>query len=160
MMSHAAFQTAQIIPMTMNTQVGAKTSLPNPKLNSLQFIKKTAAVKLRRRSLSVRASFSAEVGYGSTPLLERCFMAPPAPAEFDSSLIPFLYSAPSSFSPSSGPVMKGQFGSLASVTLEKSKLDVSQKQSTSSPEVSAAFISFYLSVSCDEISFENVHSRL
>jgi hypothetical protein len=31
--------------------------------------------------------------------------------------------------------MKGKFGSLGAVTLEKSKLDLTQKQSQSTPEV-------------------------
>ncbi|KAF7803642.1 protein RETICULATA-RELATED 1, chloroplastic-like [Senna tora] len=122
-MSHTVFQTAQFLPM--NNQVGAKTLSPNPnKLNSLELITKPAAVKLRRRSLVVRASSTADVESDSAALLERCFTAPSAPASFDSRL-----------SSSSGPVMKGQYGSLGAVTLEKSKLDLSQKQTKSSPEL-------------------------
>lgn len=157
-MSHAVFQTAQI--MAMNTQVGGKTLAPNPslpipnKLNSLQMITKPANVKLWRRSLSVRASSTAEVEIDSVALLERCFMAPAAPADFDSSLTSSSNSPPSGLSSSSGPVMKGQYSSLGAVTLEKSKLDLSQKQTKSSPEVSAALL--YLSISCNEINFENV----
>lgn len=154
-MLHAVFQTAQIMPM--NTRVGAKTlsptpSLPIPKLNSLQPITQSAAVKLRLRSLAVRAS-AAEVESDSVALLERCFVAPAAPASFDSCL-PSSCSAPSTFSSSLGPVMKGQYSSLGTVTLEKSKLDLAQKQTKSSPEVSAAFL--YLHISCQEIRFENV----
>lgn len=33
------------------------------------------------------------------------------------------------------PVMKGQYGAFGAVTLEKSKLDLSQKTTKSSPEV-------------------------
>lgn len=42
----------------------------------------------------------------------------------------------SSGSADSGPIMKGQYGAFGAVTLEKGKLDMSQKQSKSSPEVS------------------------
>lgn len=51
--------------------------------------------------------------------LERCFQAP----------------CSSSGSGELGPVMKGQYGAFGAVTLEKSKLDLSQKQAKSSPEV-------------------------
>lgn len=55
--------------------------------------------------------------------LERCFLASPGPVESSSGEV--------------GPVMKGgQYGAFGAVTLEKGKLDLSQKQSTSSPEVS------------------------
>ena len=50
--------------------------------------------------------------------LERCFQG-----------------APSSSSVSSLPTMKGNFGSFGAVTLEKSKLDLSQKTTRTSPEV-------------------------
>ncbi|CAI0375736.1 unnamed protein product [Linum tenue] len=67
-------------------------------------------------SSSSSSSSSIIDGGGDVALLERCFVAPPAPGEF-------------------GPVMKGKFGSLGAVTLEKGKLDLSQKQSQSAPEV-------------------------
>ena len=71
----------------------------------------------------MRASSSALVDGDSVALLERCFLAEPA-------------SVPSSSaSATSFPVMKGKYGSFGAVTLEKSKLDTSQKQSKSSPEV-------------------------
>ncbi|KAL0357140.1 UNVERIFIED_CONTAM: hypothetical protein Scaly_1399700 [Sesamum calycinum] len=60
--------------------------------------------------------------------LERCFQASPPAAD-----------APSSTSSSSadfGPVMKGKYGAFGAVTLEKSKLDLTQKQTKSSPELS------------------------
>ncbi|KAI4296257.1 hypothetical protein L6164_036231 [Bauhinia variegata] len=140
-MSHSVFQTAQIMPM--NTQVTntlspkpslTKPSLPIPKLGPL----KPAAEKLWRRGLVVKASLPAEVGNDSVSLLERCFVAPPAPGSWDSS------SPPSSSQPSSSasmsPTMKGkEYGAFGTVTLEKSKLDLSQKQTKSSPQVSVAF---------------------
>lgn len=36
-----------------------------------------------------------------------------------------------------GPVMKGKYGAFGAVTLEKGKLDLSQKESKVSPEVSS-----------------------
>lgn len=54
-------------------------------------------------------------------LLEKCFRAP---------------SSAGGGSDGGGPVMKGgQFGALGAVTLEKGKLDMTQKQTTSSPEL-------------------------
>lgn len=60
--------------------------------------------------------------------LERCFrMSPSSTPECPPS---------SSSAPSHGPVMKGgQYGAFGGVTLEKSKLDMTQKQTKSSPEV-------------------------
>lgn len=121
-MSHAVFQTAQIMPI--NTQ------LPTNKL-WLPSIVKLGPCHRNRAVLVVKAfttsspssspsssSSSSGVSYGdSIALLERCFANSSAPA-----------------SSSLGPVMKGQYGALGSVTLEKSKLDMSQKQSKSSPE--------------------------
>ena len=127
-MSHAVFHTAQIMPM--NSHVSANTLSPKP---SLPLLPKLLSLHhlLRRRILAVRASSSAaEVESDSASLLERCFAAPAATGTSNSS-------SPSSSSSPLGPVMKGQYGSLGAVTLEKSKLDMTQKQTTSSPEVSA-----------------------
>ncbi|KAF5936862.1 hypothetical protein HYC85_024368 [Camellia sinensis] len=61
-------------------------------------------------------------------LLERCFRASPpsdSPSLASSSSLDVMYD----------PVMKGQYGAFGAATLEKSKLDMSQKQqSKSSPE--------------------------
>lgn len=70
----------------------------------------------------MRASSSALVDGDSVALLERCFLA-------DSASVPS-----SSASAMPLPVMKGKYGSFGAVTLEKSKLDLSQKQSRLSPE--------------------------
>ena len=64
------------------------------------------------------SSSSSSAVEDSVDMLERCFVAAPA---VGSSL---------------GPVMKDKYGAFGAVTLEKSKLDMSQKQSKSSPEVS------------------------
>ncbi|XP_061337180.1 protein RETICULATA-RELATED 1, chloroplastic isoform X2 [Gastrolobium bilobum] len=104
-MAHAFFQTAQIMPM--NSYVAPK---PIPKLHHR-----------RRGSVMMTSSSSSPAEVDSdaaASLLQRCFAAPPAPSS-------------STFAPS----MKGQYGSLSSVTLEKSKLDLTQKQTMSSPEV-------------------------
>lgn len=62
-------------------------------------------------------------GEQSSAFLEKCFKAPNALASGSTAQY--------------GPVMKGQYGALGAVTLEKGKLDLTQKQSKSSPEVSS-----------------------
>ncbi|KAF3435165.1 hypothetical protein FNV43_RR22252 [Rhamnella rubrinervis] len=132
-MSHAVFQTAQIMPI--NTQLPAKpnslSSVSSTKLlGPNQLVAQPVGSKLRR-GLVVKAytssppsssSSSGVVDGDSMALLERCFVASPASAGVPSSS-------------SLGPVMKGQYGSFGAVTLEKGKLDMSQKQSKSSPEL-------------------------
>ncbi|OIW18084.1 hypothetical protein TanjilG_08554 [Lupinus angustifolius] len=102
------------------------TSRFSPKPSSLPA---NTAAKLRFRVLTVK-SFSDTTGVdnenGSVSRLERCFESPSGIGAGES------LSSPSSSS--FGPVMKGQYGALGSVTLEKSKLDTSQKQTKSSPE--------------------------
>ncbi|KAM6554360.1 hypothetical protein CsatB_015122 [Cannabis sativa] len=116
-MAHAVFHTAQIMPI--NTQVTAKpkplsSSLPVHKLlcHAQQLLLPTTGK--HRRCLTVKASGSSSTVEDSVALLERCFVAEQAS--------------------SMGPVMKDKFGSLGAVTLEKSKLDLTQKQSRTSPE--------------------------
>ncbi|KZV22728.1 hypothetical protein F511_05360 [Dorcoceras hygrometricum] len=69
----------------------------------------------RRGVLRIKASSSAVVDGDAVARLERCFLATPPPDY--------------------GPVMKGQYGAFGAVTLEKSKLDLTQKQTKSSPEL-------------------------
>ncbi|KAK6945580.1 Protein RETICULATA-related [Dillenia turbinata] len=124
-MSHAVFQAAQI--MLINTQVPTKSKTLLPISNHI-----ISSYKPRTRvsvvvSSSSCSSSSAVVDGDSIALLERCFRA--SPSDLSSS-------APSSSSPSMlNPVIKGQYGAFGAVTLEKSKLDMSQKQSKSSPEL-------------------------
>lgn len=130
-MAHAVFQTAQIMPI--NTQLPTtKLWLPPPpplvKLGPSQTPRSKPVLVVKAFTTSSPSSSSSAVSDGdSIALLERCFVAPSAPAATSSSSL--------------GPVMKGQYGSLGSVTLEKSKLDLSQKQSKSSPE--ASFFSLF-----------------
>ncbi|KAK8263451.1 hypothetical protein V6Z12_D12G044200 [Gossypium hirsutum] len=108
-MSHIMFQTSPL-PKTLLL----KPSLPPPPGK-------------HRKNLTLRRSSSSLIdgGESSVASLERCFLAPPAPVE-----------SASSGSGEVGPVMKGgQYGAFGAVTLEKGKLDLSQKQSTSSPEL-------------------------
>ncbi|KAL5562851.1 hypothetical protein UlMin_032598 [Ulmus minor] len=134
-MSHATFQTAQIMPI--NTQVPAKPKIfpsvnVSKSLGSSQMVvaqsitsklQRGPVLKVSGSSNSSSSSSSAVVDGDSIALLERCFVASPAPGA-----LPSLSS--------SGPVMKGgKYGSFGAVTLEKSKLDTSQKQSKSSPEL-------------------------
>ena len=129
-MSHMVFQSA----------AAPKPCLPIPR--------STAALpcKLRRVSF-VRASSSSlieSVG-DSVSGLERCFQLP---FSGDSSPSSSSISISASSSPSAQmcPVMKGgKFGSVGAVTLEKGKLDMTQKKVESSPEVSLSKgFAFYL----------------
>lgn len=108
-----------------------KTLSSKPKVSPLLPAAHPVAGKMARRGLVIKASASSSspvVEGDSVILLERCFMAPPAAS---AAII--------------SPVMKGEYGSLGAVTLEKGKLDMSQKQSKSSPEVCFfLFILFYL----------------
>ncbi|KAK3225937.1 hypothetical protein Dsin_005799 [Dipteronia sinensis] len=104
-MSHIRFQTPPTLPV--------------PRLGSSQ----PMAGTLWRKTLTVTCSSSSSLidgGNHSKVVLERCFKAPSA--------------LPSGSTVEFGPVMKGQFGSLGAVTLEKGKLEMSQKQSESSPD--------------------------
>lgn len=127
-MSHAVFHTAQIMPI--------KTLSSKPKVGPFLPVVHPVADKMVRRGLVLKASASsssAPVGGDCAGLLERCFVAPPAPSGSDSASAVMV-----------APVMKGQYGALGSVTLEKGKLDMSQKQSQSSLEVCSSFILFHL----------------
>ncbi|KAL6328691.1 hypothetical protein AAG906_003376 [Vitis piasezkii] len=92
-----------------------KPLLPIHTLSSLRPAAASASASApafaKRRSLAVRASSSALVDGDSVALLERCFLA-------DSASVPY----------------ERKYGSFGAVTLEKSKLDLSQKQSRLSPE--------------------------
>ncbi|GAB4847825.1 hypothetical protein Ancab_026886 [Ancistrocladus abbreviatus] len=122
-MSHTAFQRAQIMPI--NTQIPNK---PLPLKPLLPVTTSPVAGKFRKGYIAISASVSSPaVDFGdSITHLERCLVAPP-PADTPCS------SSPSS-STSSFPVMNGQYGAFGAVTLEKSKLDLTQKQTKSSPE--------------------------
>lgn len=63
----------------------------------------------------------------SIAVLERCFRATPTSNGSD-------LASSSSSTGEVGPVMKGEYGAFGAVTLEKSKLDMSKKQTKSSPE--------------------------
>ncbi|KAB1207011.1 hypothetical protein CJ030_MR7G008073 [Morella rubra] len=101
-----------------------KTLSSKPKMGPFLPAAHLVGGKPLRRGLVIKASassFPALVGGDSVGLLERCFVAPPALGGSDSASVSSAVSV--------GPVMKGQYGSLGSVTLEKGKLDMSQKQS-------------------------------
>ncbi|KAG9141859.1 hypothetical protein Leryth_013987 [Lithospermum erythrorhizon] len=75
-------------------------------------------------TIKASSSSSAIVDEDSISALERCFEAAPPPSSASSSSTNFAIS------------MKGKgYGSLGAVTLEKSKLDMTQKQTKSSPEL-------------------------
>ncbi|CAM8974883.1 hypothetical protein QQ045_030592 [Rhodiola kirilowii] len=127
-MSHTLFQLAQITPV--NTRIPNKNPPPGPLLpvgdKVRRVVVKHGAVKLRRGVVVIKASASsASVDAGdSVAALERCFAASPASTSSATNHM------------DSGVVMKGQYGAFGAVTLEKSKLDTTQKQSKSTPELS------------------------
>uniref|UniRef100_A0A803LJX0 Uncharacterized protein n=1 Tax=Chenopodium quinoa TaxID=63459 RepID=A0A803LJX0_CHEQI len=76
-------------------------------------------------------------GDSSIGHLERCLGVSSAPSDSSAS-------ATSSSSGMFAPSMKGKYGAFGAVTLEKSKLDMTQKQTLSSPEI-LIIAGFYLS---------------
>ncbi|KAL8197686.1 hypothetical protein R6Q57_006251 [Mikania cordata] len=121
-MSHTVFQTSQTIPINTHLLPTTKTLSSFP-INPLLPFSGHRKFPLCRRGLVVRNS-SAIVD-GDVAGLERCFRMNPVECPSSSSSAP----------PSHGPVMKGQYGAFGAVTLEKSKLDMTQKQTKSSPEL-------------------------
>lgn len=142
-MSHPVFRTAQIMPLSSQAQVTTTTTTtqkqplpcpfarpvsPVPKLGPLlppvcgKVVRRgggVVAVRCSSASAYEPAAVDGSRGGESRALLERCFQAPSSSGSGDF-----------------GPVMKGgQFGAFGAVTLEKGKLDMTQKQSQSSPEV-------------------------
>ncbi|CAL1385511.1 unnamed protein product [Linum trigynum] len=117
------------IPTTAPNHSSAAKSLPHPRLFFRLQPRVIGGRRVPSLSISCSCSNSSSIidGGGDVALLERCFVAPPAAVEKglgSSSGVEF------------GPVMKGKgFGSLGAVTLEKGKLDLTQKQSQSTPEV-------------------------
>ncbi|KAG6789101.1 hypothetical protein POTOM_005187 [Populus tomentosa] len=125
-MSHFVFQTTQIPTTTTKTTLTLKPTSPIPQLCHLRGTRKRVNHNHTIKCSSSSSSSSCPTidgGGDSVDGLERCFLAPSAPV---------LNSSPKG---DFGPVMKGKFGSLGAVTLEKSKLDLTQKQSQSTPEI-------------------------
>ncbi|KAK7246845.1 hypothetical protein RIF29_41715 [Crotalaria pallida] len=119
-MSHAVFHfhTAQITPIASHHHNHVTSSSSSSSSRTIPNL--TYAPLRRHRVLKLRAfSTAADVDSAdssSASLLERCFAAPPPP--------------------DAAVVMKGgQYGALGSVTLEKSKLDMTQKQTKSTPQL-------------------------
>ncbi|KAL3843705.1 hypothetical protein ACJIZ3_001108 [Penstemon smallii] len=126
-MSHSVFQTAQIMPLTPTPNTLSSKVLLPPTTGVWLWVSPPVSGKLRKCCLTtIKASSSAVVDGDPIASLERCFLASP-PA----SVAPNSSTSGAEF----GPVMKGQYGALGAVTLEKSKLDLTQKQTRSSPEV-------------------------
>lgn len=126
-MSHSVFQTAQIMPLAPNPQtktLSSKLLLPTTTVFRCPVLS-PASGRPRKNFLFIRASSSSVVDGDAIASLERCFQASPdAPSSTPSSSAEF------------GPTMKGgKYGAFGAVTLEKSKLDMTQKQTKSSPEV-------------------------
>ncbi|KAM7252419.1 hypothetical protein ACFE04_024302 [Oxalis oulophora] len=121
-MSHMLFQTASISP---SKSLSLKPSPPIPRLTPPHSI-------LRRRNfLLIKSSSSSPLTDSSSSAaggvsLERCYASPAHAA----------HTLPVVTCPEFGPVMKKDYGAFGAVTLEKGKLDTSQKQEqASSPEL-------------------------
>ena len=134
-MSHVVFQTAQIMPLKTlsSSSSSSKVVAGGPYLPPVAGKKlarsRRGVLVLKAFSSSSSSSSSAVVegdSSSSVSLLERCLVAPPAVSSSSSSML--------------SPVMKGQYGAFGAVTLEKGKLDTSQKQSQFSPEVLSFFL--------------------
>ena len=116
-MSHAVFQSAQIMPI--NTQIPNNSLFMNP----LTIVNCYPLTRKYRKSLIIRDSLSPPPsvdGDSAILHLERCLVASPTT---------------SSSSSMASPIMKDKYGAFGAVTLEKSKLDMTQKQTRLSPEV-------------------------
>lgn len=131
-MSHMVFQSVAA-PKPLSP---LKPCLPIPRPLA------TLPCKLRRGFVRASSSFLVD---DSISGLERCLQLP--------SGVELGPSSSGSFSASTQmcPVMKGKFGSVGAVTLEKGKLDMTQKISETSPEVSLSLLlqefSFFLDYS-------------
>ncbi|XP_004248816.1 protein RETICULATA-RELATED 1, chloroplastic [Solanum lycopersicum] len=124
-MSHSVFQTAQIMPI--NTQLLPTST--KPLFPAIVIRRPVLRVGGTLRKINViRASTSPVIDGDAIAGLERCFQATP-------SVDPPSSSSSTSMS---APVMKGggKYGAFGAVTLEKSKLNLTQKQTQSSPEIS------------------------
>ncbi|KAF2319756.1 hypothetical protein GH714_018562 [Hevea brasiliensis] len=131
-MSHFFFHTAQIPTTTTSAAktLPLKPSLPPiPQLCPRQQLPVVQPVTCKlRRNLVIKCSSPSIIDGGeSVAALERCFLAPDA--------APVDLGSASSSRGEFGPVMKGKYGAFGAVTLEKGKLDLSQKESKISPEV-------------------------
>lgn len=89
----------------------------------------TLPCKLRRGFVRASSSFLIDSVGDSVSGLERCLQLPSSGELGPSSSGSFSVSAQMC------PMMKGKFGSVGAVTLEKGKLDMTQKISESTPEV-------------------------
>ncbi|KAL1564693.1 protein RETICULATA-RELATED 1, chloroplastic-like [Salvia divinorum] len=124
-MSHSVFQTAQIMPLAPTTKSLSSKPLQPIATISLRPPSPPFPGRRRRHYFTVRASSSALVDGDANAHLERCYQASPeAPSSSPSSSVEF------------GPTMKGgQYGAFGAVTLEKSKLDMTKKETKSSAQI-------------------------
>ncbi|KDO41863.1 hypothetical protein CISIN_1g0096211mg [Citrus sinensis] len=122
-MSHIMFQTTPV-PTTAAKAVSSASSsstLAAPRYSTSYPV----GVRVRRKNMLITCSVPSPLidgGDHSVVLLERCYKAPSA--------------LPSGSTAEYGPLMKGgQYGAFGAVTLEKGKLDTTQQQSETTPEL-------------------------
>lgn len=134
-MSHTIFPSSQITPVIPSTKTLSSGIIFLPSTTNLRR-SPSLPVKLRKSVFDVKASFSPPIDGtdAAASNLERCFEAP-AYSDSPSSSGLSYYSPPVMYA----PVMKKELSSFGTVTLEKAKLDTSQKQTKSSPEVCFPF---------------------
>ncbi|CAH9130697.1 unnamed protein product [Cuscuta epithymum] len=135
-MSHSVFQAAQLRPVYT-----PRTSTPKKLSSQKQLLHPGGALRRPKLLLAMAGKVKKSYTKASSPVvegnsvlgLERCFQASP-PADSPDCLSS-TSSAPSTVM--YAPVMKGggKYGSIGAVTLEKPKLDLSQKQKEISPEL-------------------------
>ncbi|XP_042508951.1 protein RETICULATA-RELATED 1, chloroplastic-like [Macadamia integrifolia] len=133
-MSLAVLQTAQIMPL--NSQIPNKTlhfHPCRPLLCPIRSPHRSISLRKLRKFVVINGISPPQVDGDLAAHFERCFKLPSA--DSDGGVPSSSTSASSSSSGMIAPVLKGgQYGAFGAVTLEKSKLDLSQKQSQSSPE--------------------------
>lgn len=122
-MSHFMFQTTPVPTTAAKALSSASSSstLAAPRYSTSYPV----GVRVRRKNMPITCSVPSPLidgGDHSVVLLERCYKAPSA--------------LPSGSTAEYGPLMKGgQYGAFGAVTLEKGKLDTTQQQSETTPEV-------------------------
>ncbi|GAY67181.1 hypothetical protein CUMW_254540 [Citrus unshiu] len=122
-MSHIMFQTTPVPTTAAKALSSASSSstLAAPRYSTSYPV----GVRVRRKNMPITCSVPSPLidgGDHSVVLLERCYKAPSA--------------LPSGSTAEYGPLMKGgQYGAFGAVTLEKGKLDTTQQQSETTPEL-------------------------
>lgn len=145
--SSAVFQSATAAAGGRPLSTSSTLRHPNPRAPFSFPIAKKPPSRRPRPLFAIRSSSASALGPAcpssfSGEFLQRCFdAAGPSTTSFSSSsssTSSFCHAAAAANGSSAvmAPVMKKDYGAFGTVTLEKSKLDLSQKTTSTSPEVS------------------------